>query len=51
MQGIFSTTVNESTLDEAAFAYKPMAEILANITETVEVIEKIKPIYNFKAAE
>ena len=37
--------------DEAAFAYKPLAEILENIADTVHVIKQIKPIYNFKAAE
>ncbi len=49
MEGIYSTSINESTLDEAPFAYKPIKEILDNITETVEVIDIIKPIYNFKA--
>jgi RNA-splicing ligase RtcB len=50
MEGIYSTTVNRSTLDECALAYKPMDEIIANIRDTVEVVEIIKPIYNFKAA-
>jgi len=51
MKGIYSTTVNRSTLDEAPSAYKPMEEIINNISETVDIIKKIKPIYNFKAAE
>ncbi len=51
MEGIFSTTINRSTIDEAPFAYKPMEEIMKNVQETVEIIENIKPIYNFKAAE
>ena len=51
MQGIFSTTVNKNTIDESPFAYKPMDEIIANITETVDVIKTIRPLYNFKAAE
>lgn len=51
MEGIYSTTVNEKTIDEAPFAYKNLNDILDNITETVEVIKFIKPIYNFKAAE
>jgi hypothetical protein len=51
MRGIYSSTVNASTLDEAAFAYKPMEEILNHITGTVDVVERIKPVYNFKAAE
>ena len=51
MEGIYSTTVNRSTLDECALAYKPMDEIIGNIRDTVEIIEIIKPVYNFKAAE
>jgi tRNA-splicing ligase RtcB len=51
MEGIYSTTVNRSTLDECALAYKPMDEIVENIKDTVDIIETIKPIYNFKAAE
>jgi len=51
MKGIFSTTVNRNTLDEAPFAYKPMEEIIANIGDTAEVVKTIKPLYNFKAAE
>ena len=51
MEGIFSSTVNQSTLDEAPFAYKSMDEIITNIAETAEVIRIIKPVYNFKAAE
>ncbi|MCL2824834.1 MAG: RtcB family protein [Polyangiaceae bacterium] len=51
MKGIFSTTVNRSTLDEAPFAYKPMDEIVANIGDTAEIVARIKPLYNFKAAE
>ncbi|MCL2689534.1 MAG: RtcB family protein [Chitinispirillia bacterium] len=51
MQGIYTTTVNPETLDEAPMAYKPMEEIINNIGGTVEVIKHIRPIYNFKAAE
>jgi len=51
MQGIYSSTVNRSTLDEAPFAYKPMAEIVANIGDAVEIDRVVKPLYNFKAAE
>jgi len=51
MQGIWTSTVNESTIDESAFAYKPMLEIIDNIKDTVEIINIIKPIYNFKASE
>lgn len=49
MKGIYTTSVNHHTIDEAPFVYKPMDEILNNITETVEVLKIIKPIYNFKA--
>lgn len=51
MRGIYSTTVNRSTLDECALAYKPMEEIIKNIRDTVEIIDTLKPLYNFKAAE
>jgi len=51
MEGIYSSTVNKSTIDESPFAYKPMDEIVANIADTVEIIKTIKPVYNFKAAE
>jgi len=51
MKGIYSSTVNKSTIDEAPSAYKPMDEIIANIGDTAEIIETIKPVYNFKAAE
>jgi RNA-splicing ligase RtcB len=51
MKGIYSSTVNKSTIDEAPFAYKPMEEIVRNIGETAEIIKTVKPLYNFKAAE
>lgn len=51
MKNIFSTSVNKSTIDESPFAYKPMDEIIQNIQDTVEIIDIIKPIYNFKAAD
>jgi RNA-splicing ligase RtcB len=51
MSGIYSSTVNRSTLDEAPDAYKPMAEIIANIQDTVTIDKIIKPVYNFKAEE
>ena len=51
MQGIFTTSVNENTLDEAPDAYKPMADIVNAIGETVKIISILKPIYNFKATE
>jgi RNA-splicing ligase RtcB len=51
MEGIYTTTADQSTLDEAPMVYKPMQEIIDNIRDTVEVVDIIKPIYNFKAAE
>ena len=48
--GIYSTSVNSSTLDESPMAYKPMQEIINNIQPTAEIIDIIKPIYNFKAS-
>lgn len=51
MEGIYTTSVNKSTLDESPMAYKPMAEIISNIGESVEIKHIIKPIYNFKAGE
>ena len=49
MVRVFSTTVGQSTLDEAPDAYKPMDEIVSNVGDTVEILQIIKPIYNFKA--
>lgn len=51
MNGIYTTSVNEQTIDEAPMVYKPMEEILEYIKETVDVEKIIKPIYNFKANE
>jgi RNA-splicing ligase RtcB len=51
MDGIYTTTATEETLDESPMAYKPMDEILESIKDTVEVLEVIKPVYNFKASE
>lgn len=49
MKGIHSISINESTLDESPFAYKDANEIIDSITETVDIIKHIKPIYNRKA--
>ncbi|PHE70567.1 RtcB family protein [Bacillus wiedmannii] len=49
MGNVWTTSVNESTLDESPYAYKPMAEILENIQDSLEVQQIIKPLYNFKA--
>lgn len=49
MKGIYTTSVGKATLDEAPDAYKPMDEITGMIGETVEIIDRIRPVYNFKA--
>ncbi|MCI8320332.1 MAG: RtcB family protein [Dorea sp.] len=49
MAGVYTTTVNEATLDEAPMAYKSLEDIIDVVKETVDVIEVMKPIYNFKA--
>ena len=49
MVGIYTTSVNEATLDEAPMAYKSLEDIIDVIKESVDVIEVMKPIYNFKA--
>lgn len=51
MQGIFTTTATEATLDESPMAYKPMREIVELISPTVDIVKIIKPLYNFKAGE
>lgn len=50
MEGIYTTSVNEMTLDEAPMAYKSIGDIIDTIEETVDIIEVLKPIYNFKAS-
>lgn len=49
MHDIYSTSVCESTIDESPMAYKPAEEIESLISDTVDVVKRIKPIYNFKA--
>ena len=51
MEGIYTTSVGRSTLDECPMAYKRMEDIVGNIDPTVEIQTVIKPIYNFKAGE
>lgn len=51
MQGIYSTSVTERTLDESPMAYKNKEEIVSNIFPTAEIVKTIKPVYNFKASE
>ncbi len=51
MEGIFTTSVSQSTIDESPMVYKPIEEIVTNIADTVEIVKIIKPIYNYKASE
>ena len=51
MDGIYSTSVNRSTLDESPMAYKSIADIVDNIAPTVDIVNRIRPIYNFKSSE
>lgn len=50
MKDIFSTSVVPETIDEAPHAYKPIEEIKRLITDTAEVVDTIRPLYNFKAS-
>lgn len=51
MEGVYTTSVNENTLDEAPMAYKSLEDIIDVIRESVDVIDVMKPVYNFKASE
>ena len=51
MRGIYTTSVSPATLDEAPMAYKSIEEIVSQIQPTAEIISRIRPVYNFKAAE
>ena len=51
MKDIYSSCVTKETLDECPLAYKNMDEIIKHIHDTVDIIQVVKPIYNFKASE
>lgn len=51
MMGVYTTSVNVNTLDEAPMAYKSLSDIIDVIRDSVEIIDVMKPVYNFKAAE
>lgn len=51
MKGIYTTSVNEDTLDESAFAYKRVEDIIPSLESTAEIEKRLMPIYNFKARE
>ncbi len=50
MKGIFSSSIRKGTLDEAPMAYKDEEFFLEYLHETVEILHRLKPIYNFKAS-
>ena len=51
MKGIYTTSVNESTIDESPMAYKSLDDIINDVKDTVDIIDIIKPVYNFKASD
>lgn len=51
MEGVYTTSVNAETLDEAPMAYKSMEDIIDVISESVDIVDILKPIYNFKSSE
>lgn len=51
MSNVWTSSVNRSTLDEAPMAYKPIDEIIENTKDTIDILEIIKPVYNFKASD
>ena len=51
MKGVYTTSVNLNTIDESPMAYKSLEDIIGVIGDTVDIIDVMRPIYNFKAAE
>ena len=51
MKGIYTTSVNDRTLDEASMAYKSLEDIIDVIRDSVDVIDILKPVYNLKASD
>ena len=51
MAVIYTTSVNEKTIDEAPMAYKSLDGIIDVIRDSVDMIEIMKPVYNFKASD
>jgi RNA-splicing ligase RtcB len=51
MEGVFTTSVSKDTLDESPMAYKPLEEILFHIGPAADLMERLRPVYNFKAGE
>ena len=51
MKGIYSTSVGASTLDESPMAYRGIDDIMDTVEPTVEIVDIITPVYNFKASK
>ena len=51
MAGVYTTSVNEKTLDESPMAYKSLDDIIDVIQDSVDVIDIMKPVFNFKASD
>ena len=51
MAGIYTTSVDEQTIDEAPMAYKPLEDIIDVIQDAVDILDIMKPVYNFKASD
>ena len=51
MSGVYTTSVNEATLDESPMAYKSLDDIIDVINETVNIVDIMKPVFNFKASD
>ena len=51
MKGVYTTSVNDSTLDEAPMAYKSLDDIIDVIRDSVDVVDILRPVYNFKASD
>ncbi len=49
MKMVYSTCVNRNTLDESPMAYKNMSDIIENTKDTIEIVDILHPVYNFKS--
>ena len=50
MHGIYTTCIGRSTIDESPMAYKSLHDIVRNIRPTCTIVNRLTPIYNFKAS-
>jgi RNA-splicing ligase RtcB len=49
MEGVYSTSVSEDTLDESPMSYKDPDVVESRIDETGEIIDRLYPVINCKA--